>query len=377
MQMIKKKIFVISAINFFEGGPLSILNDCLDYVNKSIYINDHKFIVLVHKKEQFKKFNNENIEFLEFPKSRKSYIYRLYYEYFYFEKLAKKKNAFFWLSLHDITPNVGNINQAVYCHNPAPFNKINFSDIYIQPTQFFFTLFYRFLYQKNIKKNKFVIVQQQWIKNKFVNLFNLKKDKIIISTPQIPQIPLNFIEQKSINNNKKIFFFPTFPRSFKNIEVICEAVKLINLFSSNNFKVVITIDGSENNYSKWIYKKYKEVKNINFIGLISRYEVFKYYTLADCLVFPSKLETWGIPVSEFKQFKKHILIADLPYAKETIGDYSFVNFFNPNSAKQLSELMHKFIKNETVNDVQYKTIYEYPTTNSWEGLFSLLLKDGL
>jgi hypothetical protein len=118
----EKRNIVIAAVNFFEGGPLSILNDCLLYLNNSTYVNKYNFIALVHKKELFNKNEYKNIQFIEFPKSRTSYLYRLYYEYFHFKLLAKKYDVFFWLSLHDITPNVGNINQAVYCHNPSPFN---------------------------------------------------------------------------------------------------------------------------------------------------------------------------------------------------------------------------------------------------------------
>ena len=165
----KNKTLVISAINFFEGGPLSVLMDCLSFLNDSIHIKEYKLLALVHKKELFNLKKFSNIQFIEFPKSRSSYFFRLYYEYIYFKKFSKKHDVNFWLSLHDITPNVGDISQAVYCHNPTPFNSLNFSDLMIQPTQFFFRLFYKFLYKINIDKNKFVIVQQLWLKNKFID----------------------------------------------------------------------------------------------------------------------------------------------------------------------------------------------------------------
>ena len=97
-----KNNIVISAINFFEGGPLSVLKDCLTFLNESTYLKEYKFIALVHKKSLFVESEYANIEFIEFPKSRTSYAYRLYYEYVYFKSLAKKHNVFFWLSLHDI-----------------------------------------------------------------------------------------------------------------------------------------------------------------------------------------------------------------------------------------------------------------------------------
>lgn len=370
--MFKKQTIAISGINFFEGGPLSVFKDCLDFVNNSVYQKEYKFIALVHKKELFDLNFYSNINFVELPKSRKSYFYRIYYEYIYFKKFAIKNDVSFWLSLHDMTPSVGKIPQAVYCHNPSPFNSLNFKDIFVQPTQFFFRLFYKFIYQINIKKNRYIIVQQLWMKNKFVEMFNLNEDKVIIAPPQYTNIPAKYLKIKEMNN-MKTFFFPTFPRPFKNVELICEAAKLV-IEHNDNFRVVITIDGSENKYSESIVKSYKDISNIKFIGLIKREEVYDYYSNVDCLIFPSKLETWGLPISEFKQFNKQMLVSDLAYAKETVGRYDLVNFFNIDDSIQLSKLMIDFLENKLVCDKTYDINYKQPYVLGWGELFSTLLK---
>ncbi|WP_316632842.1 glycosyltransferase [uncultured Flavobacterium sp.] len=373
--MQKKEKVVISAINFFEGGPLSVLKDCLNFVNESAYLNSYEFTALVHKIELFNLEEYSNITFVEFSKSRKSYFYRLYYEYIYFKKFAKDEEISFWFSLHDMTPSVGGIPQAVYCHNPSPFNSLNFKDLYIQPTQFFFRLFYRFLYQINIKKNKYVIVQQLWMKNRFVEMFDLNKKQILVAPAQIIPISSKYLDSMTKEKDKKdkVFFFPTFPRPFKNIEVICEAAELVAK-ENKNFRIIITIDGSENKYAKSITKKYDGNNNIDFIGLIKREEVYKYYSEVDCLIFPSKLETWGLPISEFKQFNKSMLIADLPYAKETVGEYDYVNFFNPTDAKQLAKLIVDFINDEIKYETTVAVDYDTELVKGWGELFEMLLK---
>lgn len=105
--MLRKQVIIISGINFFEGGPLSVFKDCLNFINNSSYQTEYKIIALVHKKSLFDQTVYSNIDFIEFPKSRKSYFYRLYYEYVYFKKFAKNNNVSFWLSLHDMTPSIG------------------------------------------------------------------------------------------------------------------------------------------------------------------------------------------------------------------------------------------------------------------------------
>lgn len=374
-----KKNIVISAINFFEGGPLSVLKDCLTFLNASAYLDQYTFIALVHKKSLFDENEYAHIKFIEFPKSRTSYAYRLYYEYIYFKSVAKEHNVFFWLSLHDMTPSIGTVSQAVYCHNPSPFNTLNVRDIYLQPTQFFFRLFYKYLYKINIKKNKYVIVQQLWIKHRFETMFNLNGDQIITAPPEIPTISTTYLERSNMGTedkkiSKKMFFFPTFPRPFKNIEVICEAIALVSDKKNKGVTVVITIDGSENTYAKTIVEKYRHIEAIKFIGLINREEVYDYYSQCDGLIFPSKLETWGLPISEFKQFNKPMFVSNLPYAKETVGKYEFACFFNPDDPIQLSELIIHAMEDTLVFDTTDTIDYEQPFVNSWDELFTTLLK---
>lgn len=374
-----KKTLIISAVNFFEGGPLSVLNDCLSYLNKSKLVDKYKIVALVHKKSLFINSNLNNIEFIEFPKSRQSYFYRLYYEYFYFKKLAIKLKPSFWLSLHDISPNLGSIPQAVYCHNPSLFNSLNLSDLFIQPQQFFFSLFYKYLYSINIHKNKKVIVQQMWIGKEFKKIFSLNDDKILIAPPKVPKVIIKndfSIEQNPIISDGVIFFYPTFPRPFKNVEIICEAVLVLINCGVKNFSVIITLDGTENSYSKKILSKYKHIQNIDFIGLQPRDYIYKLYAKSSCLIFPSKLETWGLPLSEYKHFNKPIIASNLPYAIETIGDYNKACLFNPNDKNELAKYMSDFI---TGNQMSYqklksKIAFDKNTiANTWEELFLVLL----
>ena len=246
-----KKIIVISSINLRSGGTLSILNDCLQYIDKELS-SSYKIIALVHKKDILIKTNN--IEFIEFPNSIKSYFYRLYYEYVYFKKLSKELKPHLWLSLHDMTPNVVADIRAVYCHNPSPFYKINIKEFFLDYKFALFSFLYKYLYKINILKNNFVIVQQEWLKDEFIKLYDVKN--LVVANPNIEILIQN--EETIGEDDKIIFFHPSFPRVFKNFELICEAVSLIDSSYSDKFEVILTIDGSENKYSKSIVEKYNK-----------------------------------------------------------------------------------------------------------------------
>ena len=363
-----KKI-VISGINIIDGGALSVYKDCLKYINE--IANNYKIIALVHNKKLFSDLNlSKEIEFIEFEDSKSSWFKRCYYEYFYFKRLSKKLKPYLWLSLHDITPNVESEKLAVYCHNSTPFYDMKFKDIKYDKKVFLFSKFYKYLYKINIKKNNYVIVQQNWIKEEFKRMYGIKN--IIVAPPE-NNYSVKFEEKKEIENNS--FFYPSFPRVFKNFEIICQAVELLEKENINNFKVYLTIDGSENLYSKEIIEKYKNLKCIEFLGLISREKVFEYYSRVECLIFPSKLETWGLPISEFKQFNKPIILSELPYAYETIGDFDKCLFFNPNSVEELKNQMLKIINKENKFSENKKEINRELYAENWEELFEVLLEE--
>jgi glycosyltransferase involved in cell wall biosynthesis len=358
---------IVSAINIKNGGPLTILKSCLSYLSHNLS-SKYKIIVLVYDKRLLERL--EHVEFIEFKKTTKLYLHKLYYEYYYFKKISIKFKPYLWLSLNDVTPSVKATLRVVYCHNPSPFYKCSFKEIMLDPKFYFFTLLYKFIYKINIKKNSFIVVQQDWIRKKFSSMFKIDENKIIVSPPSIDNQFKYFDIIKNVQD-EKIFFYPAFPRVFKNFEIIGEAANILLSKSIVNFKIYLTINGFENNYAKYFFRKYKSIKNLSFIGLQSIEKIYEYYLLSDYLIFPSKLETWGLPISEMKTFEKPIIVADLPYAHETVGDYDKVLFFDPLNPKDLAETMIKAMSGK-FNSNSLKPV-NMPFAKGWNDLFNILL----
>ncbi|MEY8726109.1 glycosyltransferase [Bacteroides xylanisolvens] len=363
---------VISATNLVEGGPLSILDDLLSSLNDYIGKNPtYKVIAIVHDK---KICFYPNIQYIEIKWAKSNWLFRLYSEYVYLYKLSKSLNAHLWLSLHDTSPNVKADIRAVYCHNPTPFYKPAIRDLKFNYKEYLFSLFYKYLYRINIHKNDFVIVQQSWIRDEFCKMFHLNSDKVIVAYPKSEALQNNYVHKQDSIDSTCVFFYPAYPRTFKNIEVICEACKSLNEQGYQNYKVILTVDGTENAYAKYIYKKYNNITEIDFHGIVSHQEVFKLYASTNCLLFPSKLETWGLPISEFSSYNKPMLVADLPYAHETASGASCVSFFSINDSVLLSERMKEVIAHSYSNFGRVPDCHvKKPYTNSWIELVNQLL----
>jgi len=367
MKNLKKKKVIISATNIFEGGPLTILYDAVDTLLK-YFGKDVEIIVLVNNKNII---NNTNITIYEFPSAKKSWLNRIYHELFVFNKFSKKIKPFLWLSLQDYTSIVSTQRQAVYCHCPISFYKFSIKDIYLEPISFIRGLVYNFIYRANIHRNNYVIVQQDWIRKEFKRLFN--HDKIIVAKPLIENQILTEIQDKDPKKNEKfIFIYPSLPRFQKNYEVICDAVKILNKENIKNFEIQFTFSKNENRYSKYIYKISKNLEQIKLIGRQDIKNMKTLYKKADALLFSSKLETWGLPISESKNFHLPMILADLPYAYETLGNYSKVNFFKYNDPINLSQKIKDAIKNEWSNSNIKNP--EPLFSENWIDLWKTLLK---
>jgi hypothetical protein len=361
-----KKKLVISGINLTEGGPLTALKDCLKSAHEALG-ESWEIIALVHKKELF---NDSAIRFIEFPNAKKSWFIRLYYEWIKFRNLSIILKPDIWLSFHDVTPNVFAKKRIVYCHNPSPFFTLNLKDFFYEPKLYIFNMFYDYIYKINIKKNSFVIVQQRWIKKEFQRKY--KPKKVIVSYPIIPYQSFARIEKK---NNTVNFFYPALPRVFKNIELVCQATSILNERYKNKFNLYLTLSGNENRYARHIFQKYSSMSNVKFVGRLSLEQMADHYSSMDCLIFPSRMETWGLPISEAKDYRLPILVSDLPFAHETVGNYDKVKFFNCLDARSLSDIMASMIEGTIKYDLNIIQDESKPDALNWDELLLLITKE--
>jgi len=369
------KTIVISAVNLKVGGTLTILRDCLRYLSILAETGDYRIVALVYQKELV---SFPNVEYVEMQWPKKNWINRLWCEYVTMQKISMRLSpVHLWLSLHDTTPNVLAEKRAVYCHNPFPYYKWNVREWLFTPKIVLFSLFSKYAYQKNIYKNTCVIVQQEWIKREFIRDFGLQEETIIVAPPSSTDEKVdNLIIASTLQHEEYSFLFASSPNSHKNFECICRAAKILKeQLGIDDFRVYITIKGDENKYAKWLFRKWGKGANVEFIGFLGRKSLYEYYHLSHCMIFPSKVETWGLPITEFAAFNKPMLLANLPYSHETAAGCNKVAFFDPDDPQELAIQMKKLIQ----GDDRFLTTPEKkeippPVAWSWRELFDILLK---
>ncbi len=361
----RRKTLVVSAVNLVEGGTLEILRNCLKQASQ---LEGWRVIALVHSKSLIE---IPGIKYVELPKVKRSWFIRLYFEYCLCRKLAQRIKPKYWLSLHDTSPFLGKsvvpVKQSVYCHNALCFYRFSLREALLDPKQFILALCYKAIYRINLRNNDKVIVQQQWIREEFKRIFGLSD--VIVAYPH--EMQANDCATKRIG---KKFIYPSFPRTFKNFEVLLNAWEILVKDPNWEGELTVTFDATSNAYARALFGRFGGLRGVNFAGVLPKRQLEELYLSHDCLVFPSKLETWGLPITEAKDKGLMILAADFPFTREAVGNYDGCVFFDFDDVRRLSELMREYSEGCLQN---CRTTFEKPDhlfAENWYTLFGILLK---
>lgn len=349
-----------------SGGALSILKD----FHNNIISCENKDInwIFVVSEPVLKK--TENIEVLNFPWVKKSWFHRLYFDNIVAPQLVEKHNIDKILSFQNVTiPNTRK-PQMLYVHQSLPFVEYKFKFSENKKLWIYQNIIGKLII-KSIKRADKVIVQTNWMKEACIEKINISRSKIYVQQPKI-----NIRDIKSFIANKdslSTFFYPAGALSYKNHKLIVEACKRLKEMNLDNYKVIFTLNGEENEDVKRLKNDVK--KNnlpIEFAGTISREEVFNLYTKS-VLIFPSYIETFGLPMLEARLHKGMILASDCPFSNEILEEYENVYFFDPFKEEQLAKLMEDVLTDK----VDYKIVKEsvgIDKKSGWEELLDVLVE---
>lgn len=358
---IRKKL-VISGVSLSEGGPLTVFRECLAAAEQHLPDN-WDIIAITHDKALFQ---SERAKFLAFREIKRSWLARLKFEFFDCRKIARDLAPDFWLSLHDVTPRIGNVPQATYFHNAAAFYRMGVGEARYEPKLVLFSLFYRYACAINVKSNRYLIAQQVALRNKLNAYYGIRD--VIVAYPTS-----DVLAGKCRKFSAKRFIYPAIPRAFKNLELVLEAWQVLEKEADWQGELILTVEGTENRYAQMLHNKYCGLRGVKFAGRLSAAEMASAYESSDCLVFPSKAETWGLPLTEAKRHGLAILAADLPYAHETLGTYDGASFFDVTDSNELARQMRELSKGRLQFGECVGTRPADPFAENWNQLFDILL----
>ena len=285
----------------------------------------------------------DGVQVINYEWIKKSWMHRLYFEEFIIQKVIKDLKIDIIISLQNTTIKRIKLDQYVYLHQSLQFCPKKFS--LFKQEEYKLAIRQKFIcgmYKKGLKKAKHIYVQTKWIKTATEKWISCKKEKITV----VPVNVENFMNKKMDNTymSSKKFFYPARAELYKNHEVIVEACKVLWEKGFREYKVIFTMNKDENSYSKHIAEKSKNLP-IEFIGKLPYEKIWDFYQ-STILVFPSYLETCGLPLLEAKQVGAYILASHMPFSHEALEDYENVSYFDYSNAEELAKEMKEIIEDK-------------------------------
>lgn len=315
------------------GGVYSILMDLYNQVKKNDRKNKWIFIL---SGNYFP--DTQNIKIISRPDLKKNKFKKVCFEFINGHKYINKFHPDVYISLQNIaTLKVNAKRQIVYLHQPVPFQEEKRFSFFKKEERklAFYQYIVGFLIKKSISKVKPVtIVQTKWMKRAVLKNTKLPTNCIMVNHPLVDKNDCKLYKNQNYN-----FFYPASGYLYKNQKLIERAVEILNKKGIKNFQINLTLKNKGKN----------KRGNFNYLGHIPREEVLSMYE-NNILLFPSYIESFGLPLVEAALKADIILAADTEFAREILNQYQNVYFYKYTDAKRLADLMEKIIKNKITSN---------------------------
>ncbi|WP_162940766.1 glycosyltransferase, partial [Rahnella bruchi] len=215
-------------------------------------------------------------------------------------------------------------------------------------------------------------VQTEWMKAAILKKSKKINDKKIhVIKPNINIVYFSSDFENVVPEQISIIY-PATPLFYKNHAVILEALaQLKNTNLINQLKFLVTFDENPASEFTSLVRKYNLHDNVVYLGRLSQEELFKKYSSSTAVVFPSYLESFGLPLAEAATLGKKIICSDLPYTREVLGNYQNVSYVNYKDANEWSREIYSIIEKGKMPKLDI-TEYSYIQSTSWVDFFKLI-----
>ncbi len=347
--MTKNRIIVVNAVASVHSGALSVL---MDFIQSAIH-SDFNFLIFTGIPIDIPEESNIRV----FLRPNKTRFNRFCWDNY---QLNKELNAMDCMpdlvfSLQNTDFKVSySIPHVVFFHNPFMLYDINWNIFNRNERLFwFYKVVYKYIVKYSLDSQTILIVQSQWAKKSLKQRgFTNSSIKVFKGNRKIKNV------EKSVLNIRPTIqlFYPATPLIYKNHKFLFDLLAYIKATDEELFlklKLNLTIS-FEDILNLKLIKRYQNVKEAIILhGYVDKLKVEKLYKNTDFLIFPSLVETLGLPLLEASEYGINILAINMEYAKEVLSDYNNAVFLDCKNFQKWVEQIKHFVPKEDNEQNKY------------------------
>ena len=256
-------------------------------------------------------------------------------------------------------PSIYHIHDLQHLHYP------NYFPLYMQSNR-------EHKYREFCNQAQIATTSSRWMGRQLIQYYNLPDSKVkaVPLAPPADAYPIPS-EDDLIKTMEKYFLpesfllFPAQTWPHKNHLNLLKALDLLR--NNHNMHPTVVCTGRKNSYYSTIHKMSKELSMLSqiiFTGYIPSHDLHCLYRRCRFLIFPSKYEGWGLPVTEAMRLGVPVACSDIPVLKEQAGNAAVL--FNPEDPLEIANSIRQLWTNSSLRKTMAKKGIKTASRFNWE-----------
>lgn len=361
---------VVSAAACRVSGVLSIYKQFLSHLEK--HIAQNKYYIFVH--ESMPQPPIPGVKYIVVDITR--WATRIRFDHYHAKQILEKMGVYpdLIISLQNTALRCyQNVRHIIYYQQSLPFFSQKWNPFRKdERALFLYKNIYPYFVKSSIKGvDVDFVVQIPFIADGVEKKFKIEKNKIHVLFPDVETVNSSVNCDYRLDADKFHFFFPAIAAKYKGHKKLFDALKLIK---QDNHQIIdkiqlhLTVDEKSLDMGEYVRLSGLEA-NVIFHGVIPQQQLLAMMNCCHGLLFPSTIETLGLPLIEGGFLGLPIAVSDVEYAHQVLGDYAGALFVSPNDIKSWAAAIVNMCKKPAIRNERININKE----SSWDTFFELVV----
>ena len=357
---------VVNAINLTGRGGRAILADCLGALDRAMPAG---WVATAYVAPAVEVAGLRRVTLIPIERRWNSWADRLWFELYGLARREAGRKVSLFLSLQGASARIRAERKLVYCHQNLPLAPLDAATARRHRRFALQRLIYDGLYRFAIPRRDGIIVQQQWTRAAFAARY--RHQRVIVARPIAADTVQPHFRNPPTGAGRLRILCPLAAFPNKDVETAIAVAGLLHA-AALDFEMTLTIDASEGRYAAALARHAAAIPGINLVGLLTPDALTQAYRSHQLMLFPSRVESWGLPLSEGRAQGIGIIATDHPYAHEAIGDYDGASFFPAGDATAAARLIISYWTQGRPLGHSVAARPPAPYAESWDSLVNML-----
>lgn len=300
-------------------------------------------------------------------------LQRILFDVYGFRKIIKTKRIApqVIFSLQNTGVRYKSKRSVIYFHQPLPFYqyKCQLFDSF-KKTYLFYHYWYPLYVRLFLNDSTYIATQTRIMKENFIKRFSFLPERVGVYFPRIEEFNPNEIVAYSFEEGTFNFVYPASSVAYKEHITIAYAIKAlynVNPMVAKQIRIHLTVKKGDISCLGVFLRESNMEENFVFYEGIPHNQVMTMLKGCNALLFPSVIETLGLPLLEAASLGTPVIANDMGYVHEVLKGYEGVRYVPVHDYEEWARNMIACCEKRD----RYAP-YRNKESDSWERLFKLI-----